>query len=116
MADYSVRLSDLRTRITLQEPVITTDAGAAQVAGWQNAANPVVWARWINAHGQEVIASDALKFSQRAVVTIRYRVDISTAWRIVKDDGEAWQILSIDQVQGRNAWTELVVERVKGTV
>lgn len=116
MADYSVRLSDLRTRITLQEPVITTDAGGAQVAGWQNAANPIVWARWITVHGQEVVSSEALKTSQRAVVTIRYRADILTTWRMLKDGSEPWQILSIDQVQARNAWTELVVERVKGTV
>jgi SPP1 family predicted phage head-tail adaptor len=116
MADYSVRLSDLRTRITLQEPVITTDAGGAQKAGWRNAANPIVWARWINAHGQEVVSSDALKFGQRAVVTIRYRADLQTTWQVLKDGSEPWQIISIDQVQGRNAWTELVVERVKGSV
>jgi SPP1 family predicted phage head-tail adaptor len=115
MSDYTVKLSDLRTRITLQEPVITTDAGAAQVAGWRNSANPIVWARWINAHGQEVVSSDALNFSQRAVVTIRYRADILTTWQVLKD-GVAWQIISIDQVQDRNAWTELVVERVKGSV
>jgi SPP1 family predicted phage head-tail adaptor len=115
MADYSVRLSDLRTRITLQEPVITNDAGGAQVAGWRNAANPIVWARWIMVHGQEAVQSEALKTSQRATVTIRYRADILESWQVLKD-GVPWQIISIDPVQDRNAWTEMVVERVKGSV
>lgn len=116
MAEYTVKLSDMRTRITLQAPALTTDAGGAQVAGWANAANPIVWARWVNAHGQEVVTSEALKSSQRAVVTIRYRSDILPSWRILKDGSEAWQIISIDPVQARNEWTELVVERVKGSV
>ena len=115
MAEYTVKLSDLRTRITLQEPVITTDAGAAQVAGWRNAANPIVWARWIMVHGQETVQSEAIKSRQRATVTIRYRADIQESWQILKD-GIPWQIISIDPVQQKNVWTELVVERTKGTV
>ena len=116
MTDYRVQLSDMRTRITFQEPTITKDAGGAQKAGWTDIAlNPTVWARWVAAHGQEVTGSEALRSSQRAVVTIRYRADVLPAWRVMKDE-EAWEILSVDPVQDRNEWTELVVERVKGTV
>jgi SPP1 family predicted phage head-tail adaptor len=117
MADFNVTIADLRTRITLQQPTITTDAGAAQVPSWANvASNPTVWARWINAHGQEAVTSDALKSAQRATVTVRYRSDILTTWAVKKADNTLWQIISVDHVQGRNRWTELVVERVKGTV
>lgn len=116
MADYKVQLSDMRTRITFQEPTLVPDAGGAQVAGFADILlNPTVWARWVAAHGQEVVSSEALKSSQRAVVTIRYRADVLPIWHVVKD-GEAWEIISVDHVQDRNEWTELVVERVKGTV
>jgi SPP1 family predicted phage head-tail adaptor len=116
MSEYSVKLSDMRTRITFQEPTITADAGGAQATSWADIeTNPTVWARWANAHGQEVVNSESLQSSQRAAVTIRYRSDVLSTWRVVKD-GEAWQILSVDPVQDRNEWIELVVERVKGTV
>lgn len=116
MSTYTINPGDLRTVITLQEPTITTDAGAAQVAGYANAAtNPQVWARWVMAHGNEAVNSEALKTTQRATVTIRHRSDIQTTWRILKGL-EVWQILSIDPVQDKKHWVELVVERVKGTV
>ena len=85
--------------------------------GWANvASNPVVWARCVMTHGQEVVSSDALKASQRMVVTIRHRSDILTSWRIVMLDGATWQIISVDPIQGRNRFIELVAERVKGSL
>ena len=116
MADLDLKISDLRTRITFQSPTVTQDAGGAQTAIYAIVTtNPTVWSRWINAHGQEAISNDALRAAQRATVTIRYRSDIQPTWRILKD-GEAWQIISIDHVQDRNRWTEMIVERVEGTL
>jgi len=116
MAEYTVNPGEMRTRITFQQPTVAADAGGAQVPTWANISSvPTVWARWINAHGEEAISSEALKSSQRATVTVRYRSDLVSTWRVVKGS-EYWQIISIDHVQGRNHWTELVVERVKGTV
>jgi SPP1 family predicted phage head-tail adaptor len=116
MADINVSIAEMRTRITFQSPTLTQDAGGAQKPGWANVMNtPTVWARWINAHGQEAVQSDALKSVQRATVTIRFRSDVLTTWRILKD-GEAWTIISVDQVRDRNRWVEMVVERAKGTV
>lgn len=118
MADLNITIADLRTRITFQSPTVSADAGGAQVPSWANVAtNPTVWARWINAHGQEVITSDASQSVQRATVTVRHRTDIRESWRILRvSDSSYWQIVSIDAVQGRNRWVELVVERAKGTL
>lgn len=116
MAEYDVKVSDLRTRITFQEPTITLDDGGAQVATFANVTpDPTVWARWINAHGQEAVASEALKNVQRATVTVRYREDISETWQILKD-GIAWKIISVDPVQDKRRWVEMVVERTKGSL
>lgn len=115
MADLIIKISDLRTRITFQVPTLVKDAGGAQVPGFANVStNPTVWARWINAHGQEVEQSEALKSVQRATVTVRYRSDVLPTWQVIKDE-EAWQIVSVDAVRDRNRWIEMVVERAKGT-
>lgn len=117
MADYTVNAGDLRTKITFQVPTVTQDAGAAQKISWANAAvNPTVWARCVMAHGREIVGSEALKSSQRMTVTVRHRTDIQTTWRVKMDDGTYWQVISLDPVQGRKRWVELVVERTKGTV
>jgi SPP1 family predicted phage head-tail adaptor len=115
MADFAVNPGDLRTRITFQSPTISADAGGAQTEAYANVdPNPTVWARWINAHGQEV-NSNALRSVQQATVTVRYRSDILSTWQILKDS-EAWKIISVDPVQDRNRWVEMLVERAKGTV
>ncbi len=115
---YTVNAGDLRTRITFQSPTVTPDAGGAQVPSWANiSTNPTVWARWVNEHGQEAVQSESIQSSQRAVVTVRHRMDLKESWRVTRvGDTTYWQILSIDAVQGRNRWVELVVERVKGTL
>lgn len=120
---YTINLGEMRTQITLQSPTIATDAGGAQSTTYANVSpNPTVYSRWINAHGQEVLASNSLavvgnvfETVQRATVTIRHRTDIKETWRVVKD-GESWQIISIDPIRGQRRFIELVVERVKGTV
>ena len=116
MAELSIQISDLKTRITFQSPTVAKDAGGAQVSSWANVGTtPTVWAQWINDHGQEAVLAEATVSAQRATVRIRHRSDIVEKWRVLKD-GEAWQILSIDPVQDRNRWVELRVERVKATV
>lgn len=120
MSTYLVEAGDLRTTITLQEPTITTDAGAAQKPVYANvASNPTLRVQWTNEFGQEAVQS-AAKNTQRATVRMRHRDDILTPtrrtdWRVLKD-GEPWNILSIDPVQDRGRWIEMKVERVKGTV
>jgi SPP1 family predicted phage head-tail adaptor len=116
MADLTITIADLRTRITFQAPSVNKNSGGFQKATYSNiGTNPTVWAQWINDHGQESVATGAEVSVQRASVRLRNRTDILTTWQVLKD-GEAWQILSIDPVQDRNRWVELRVERVKATV
>ena len=117
MADYEVNAGDLRSLITLQSQTTSSDAGGAQVPTWANVAtDPIVWARCVMVHGQEAVTDEALKSSQRMIITIRHRSDIQTSWRVMLTDGTYWKVLSVDLIQGRNRYVEIVVERVKGTV
>lgn len=116
MPRYSVNPGEMRTKITMQSPTISIDAGAAQVTTFASVSrNPVMYARWVNVHGAETATDDALKSTQRAHVTIRHRTDIDTTWRVIKDDGSAWNIISIDTIRGERRFLELLVERTKGT-
>ena len=120
MAEYRVNAGDMRTTITLQSPMIAKDPGAAQKPVYANVStHPIIKARWVNAHGQESVQT-AVKSVQRATVTIRHRDDILTPtrhtdWRVLRD-GEPWNIISIDPIQDKNRWIELVVEHAKGSV
>lgn len=122
MSPITLNPGELRTSITLQYPTISKDPGGAQKAGYANATtNPIVLARWVNAHGEELIAGGgglggaAVQSVQRATVTLRARTDVNATWRVLKDN-EAWNIISVDLIRGENRWTELVVEKATGSV
>jgi SPP1 family predicted phage head-tail adaptor len=117
MADLSIRISDLRDRITFQMPTISKTPGGAQTEAYANVAtNPTVWAQVVYDHGQTVVSNEAEKAEQRATVTIRYRSDVSDKWQVLID-GNPWKIISPpDHVRGLNRWTVLRIERVTGTV
>lgn len=113
---YEINPGDLRTRITFQKPTIITDAGGAQSETYANVTpDPTVWAKWVNDHGQEALSTGAFTSAQRATITIRHRADVDTTWRITWG-GETWKILSVDRVQHKNRYVEMIAERVTGTV
>lgn len=118
MTKYSLHNGELRTRITFQQPTVTKDAGGAQVeSGWANVtSNPTVWARVTYDHGQELATSEAKKAVQRATVSVRYRNDVLTTWRVLID-GEPYMIISPpENVQRQNRWLEFRIEQAKGSV
>lgn len=115
MAGIDIQVGEMRDCITLQSPTMTKTTNGAQVPAFANVStDPIVWALWVNDHGQESVASDANKSVQRATVTIRYRTDVLTTWQVLKDSLE-WQITSVDQVRGQHRWTVLRVERAIST-
>lgn len=101
---------ELRTRITLQSPTASEDAGGFQARAYGNVAT--VWARWSNAHGSEAIQAAALGAEAPATVLIRYYAGLGTTWRVVKGSAE-FEIVSVDNIQERGEFLELKVRRVK---
>ena len=117
MADFNVSISDLRTRITFQQPTITKDAGGAQTTTYANVStNPTVWSSWVYDHGLESVQSGSVQSVLRATVTVRHRNDVLPVWQILKGS-EAWKLIAPPEpVQDRNQWLVLRVEQVKGSV
>ena len=114
---------ELRTKVTLQTPTLSTDAGGAQKETWANfASNPNVYAKIVFAHGLESVSSDAsgssyaLKTNSRMTLTIRYRSDVNATHGIVLNN-ELWKFIGTpDDIQNRHEYLEIVAERVEGSV
>lgn len=110
---HAIEIAELRTRITLRSPTQTLASDGAQQTSYADVAT--VWAKRVNAHGQEAVGSDALRSVQRATLTIRHYPGILPSWRVQMDEAE-WDIVSLDNITDRNQWVELVVERTKGSL
>lgn len=118
MTGVNVSVSDLRTRITFQQPTVSKDSSGAQTESYANVAtNPTVWAQIVWDHGQNVVvATDAERSELRGTVTIRHRADLSDKWQVLVNS-VAYKIISPpDHVRGQNRWTVFRIERIEGTV
>jgi SPP1 family predicted phage head-tail adaptor len=105
---------ELRTSIELQAPTINKDPGGAQKATWSHLAT--VWAKWTNAHGQEVLLAQAVESQKLATVLIRYRADVNEQCSILLD-GQRYEIIAPpDDIQERHEYMELSVRLVKGSL
>ncbi len=81
-----------------------------------------VWSKWINVHGSEAWTSSSLGFTDPATVLIRHRADVDTTCVVIKGGqlagsvitgGEAYEIVSLDNIQERSEYLELKVQKVK---
>lgn len=107
---------ELRVPITIQGPILGTDAGGAQRPTWADLTAGDVKAKWVNVHGAEAwVAGQAGKAVSAATVTIRYRSDVTARCSILKG-GDRWEIVSLDNIQERGEYLELKVKRVTGSV
>jgi SPP1 family predicted phage head-tail adaptor len=104
---------ELRTPVLFQNSTISQDAGGAQTTAWVDL--DTAYVKIVNAHGQEAVASDALKSVERSTWLRRYHASVSTVTAGVLD-GQRWQVVSVDDIQNRHEYMELVVERAKGSL
>lgn len=101
---------ELRTAITLKKRTVTSDTGGFPVQSWSKIAD--VWAKWTNAHGTEVWTADMAGAKMPATVLIRYRSDIDTTCAVEKGT-QMYEIVSIDNIQERNEYLEIKVQRLE---
>jgi SPP1 family predicted phage head-tail adaptor len=99
---------EMRTQVTLQKRTVPSAPGGFQAPVWVDLAT--VYAKWANVHGSEVWAAASINAIQPATVLIRYRSGIDTTCQLVKG-GIAYEIISIDNIQERNEYLELKVQR-----
>lgn len=71
-----------------------------------------VLTKWVNAHGNEVIAAMQLELKEPATLTMRYSPLIERSLVVYcGDDPDAYEIVSVDDVENRHQWLEIKVAR-----
>lgn len=101
---------DLRTSIKLKHKDVTQDSGGFPVKAYVDI--DTVWARWTNAHGNELVADNAVQAEGLATVLIRYIAGLDTTV-VVEKDSLNYEITSLDDIQERHEYIELRVRRMK---
>ena len=94
-----MRSGRLRSRLVLQSKTYTTNAYGEQVVGWSTEAT--VWGAIEPLSGKEFLAQQQIQAETMVRIVLRYRSDITTAWRIT-NDGLYYDVVDILNDGGRN--------------
>ena len=71
-----------------------------------------VYCKWVNAHGSEAFTAMEMKLREPATLTCRYTPLINRQCIAYKgSDPVPYEIISIDNVEERNKWLEIKVQR-----
>lgn len=77
--------------------------------------NPApIMAKWVNLHGSEVFTAMQLKLREPVTLTLRYSpllLDKKLTVTQDPDDINAYEIISIDDVENRHIWLEMKIQR-----
>ncbi len=90
-----IKAGDLRCPITLKQPVSTRDERNRRITTYQDAAE--VMAAKQDVSGREFYQAHGVHAEDIVTYTIRWRDDITTAWR-VEDHGEEYNILEVNHL------------------
>ena len=102
-----MNIGDLKTRLTIQEPVRTPDGGGGFTTVWQNiATEPVVFAQVIQTSGGETLRGQQVTAGAAYRITLRHRDDITPAHRLL-DGATAYNITALRDPDGSHAWLDI---------
>jgi hypothetical protein len=107
---------ELRTPVYFFSTAVNLDDDGYQVGGKENifGENVPVYCKWVNVHGTETFAAMQLRLSEPATLTCRYSPKINSQLIVYRcDDPMPYEIISIDNVDNRNVWIEIKVQRME---
>ncbi|HMM30671.1 MAG TPA: head-tail adaptor protein [Clostridia bacterium] len=116
----SANAGELRTRVYFKRIKTTTNGNGykvnqeVNVFGQDADENDIpAMCKWVNAHGNEVFVAMQLKLKQPATITTRYSPLLEDESLIVYcgTDPKPYEVVSIDNVEQRNLWLEIKVQR-----
>lgn len=71
-----------------------------------------VMCKWVNAHGYETFTAMQMQLREPATITCRYSPVIDLQQIVYRaGDRDAYEIISIDDVESRGQWLEIKVQR-----
>lgn len=103
-----IAIGDLRHKVSLQRKSLTSDGVGGSVVAWTEYATP--YAKIKPKSGGEKIYLNRLNASGLSTVVMRYRDDVQESDKLVFR-GDEYQIRSVINVEERDRYTELTIER-----
>ena len=68
--------------------------------------------KWVNAHGSEVYDARQAGVTEPATLTMRYTGKLTTTCLIYREaDPKPYEVISLNDVEGRHTWLEVRVQR-----
>lgn len=108
----SANPGELRTPVRFCLIQKGTDADAVYQETPVNVFGGPVNVKWVNAHGTDALMAMQMQLREPATITCRYSAKITPACVVFKgDDPDPYDIISIDNVEERNRWLEIKVQR-----
>lgn len=78
----------------------------------ENGQDRIILVKWEPEFGSEVFSKLQLEIREPVVVTMRYSPKINPALLVYKkDDPEPFEVISINNIENRNAWLEIMLRR-----
>lgn len=102
-----MQAGDLNRRLLIQQPTRAPNGQGGFVKGWDDVLT--VSAQMIPLRGQEAVAHNLLTSGQLWKVTIRFRRDLTTDWRLMLGDMPL-NIRSCQDPDGRRQWLVMTCE------
>ena len=103
-----IKVGDLRHRVSIQRKTRAPDGVGGSIVTWVQYATP--WCKITPKTGSERIYLDRLNAQGLSTVIMRYRADMSEKDKLVFR-GNEYQIRSIINIEERNRYSELVIEK-----
>lgn len=114
MAKYA-SIGEMRTRITVKLPTKGVDADGFATETDTDVFGGKVRCKWVWQHGNEVFENMRLGLGQVATITMPYTSLITPRCKVWREtetaDADAWEIISINNVEEARRFLEIKVRR-----
>lgn len=108
----SANAGELRTQIYFKQKIRETDEEGYSTETESDVFGRAVYAKWVNAHGSESFTALQLQLREPATITCRYSPLINERLDVYKgSDPTPYEIISIDNVEQKDQWLEIKVQR-----
>lgn len=110
------RIGRMDRRISFIQKIVTDgESNEDYNNGWEKIDNnPDVWAFKQNLTGREVVIADKVQMMYTTVWTIRHRTDLTANMRLVDESSQVYEIITIGEGEGRNAFLEVTTNVLEG--
>lgn len=105
---------ELRTPVAFFKTVRSVDAQGFTEAEEVNVfgSGVSIPCKWVNAHGSQVFEAMQLELREPATLTMRYSPKINAKLILYRgSDPRPYEIISVDNVEEKNVWLEIKVQR-----